>query len=814
MISVHFLRTICDLLINFSGKMMKVSYNWLKDYVKFDETPEQLAIKLTEAGFEVEELYPVIKEFSNVVVGIVESVERHPFADKLYLCKVNDGTESYQVICGAPNVAKGQTVPFAKVGAILPGNFKIKKAKIRGVESFGMICSKEELGLEKSSEGIWAIDEKIKVGTDFTEILKNKKDYVFDLAITPNRPDCLCMIGVAREIAAITGKKLNHPKIDVKEDANLDVNNYITVNIDDQLGCPRYACRVIKNVKIGQSPEWMQIKLESVGVRPINNIVDITNFVLMEYGHPLHAFDLSQLSGAEINVRKSRKNERFTTLDDKERELPENTVMICDKEKTVAIGGIMGGKNSEVTNATVDILLEGAYFDPRHIAKSSRGLGLTTEASQRFERGVDPNGVIRAINRAAGLMSELASGDVIKCICDEYPSKIERQKVPFRPARVNHLLGSSLSDKNIVDTIKSIELDFVDNHVIAPTFRVDIKQEADIIEEVARLIGYSNLPTHKTTEINYSIEQSPMENFLNFIRRNVLELGINEAITISMLKSTEAKFFKEGEPITILNPISDEMTTMRPSLIPGLLKTVSYNLNRNQSNIRFFEIGRIFKNYKTNELPDQPYSLCVMMTGNRVAPNWDSSEDQIDFYDIKGYLETFLKKIFLDNFQLFLYDKSLYLDNKETILIKVKEKEIGLCGKIGTDITKVFDINKSVYTFVLDLNLLMDLINTNRSLKTITKFPYVEKDLALVLGKSILAGDVLEVIKKTAGNLLQSVEVFDIFEGGNIPRDKKSLAIRMHFQNEERTLNDAEIDTIFRNVIAQTTKIFNATLRN
>ena len=338
---------------------MKVSYNWLKDYVKFDESAEQMAVKLTEAGFEVEEVYPVIKEFINVVVGVVESVEKHPSADKLSLCKVSDGKEIYQVICGAPNVAAGQTVPFAKVGAILPGNFKIKKAKIRGIESFGMICSKEELGLEKSSEGIWAIDEKQKAGTDLNDVLKSKKDYVFDLAITPNRPDCLSMIGIAREIAAITGKKLQHPEIEFKEDADLDVNKHIKVNIDDKIGCPRYACRVIKGVEIGPSPEWMQIKLESVGVRPINNIVDITNFVLMEYGHPLHAFDLSTVSGSEINVRKSRKDEFFTTLDDKERKLPENTVMICDKEKTVAIGGIMGGQNSEVTDATVDILLEG-----------------------------------------------------------------------------------------------------------------------------------------------------------------------------------------------------------------------------------------------------------------------------------------------------------------------------------------------------------------------------------------------------------------------------------------------------------------------
>ncbi|HEM48833.1 MAG TPA: phenylalanine--tRNA ligase subunit beta, partial [Caldithrix sp.] len=651
-------------------------------------------------------------------------------------------------------------------------------------------------------------------GTDLNEFLKNRKDYVFDLAITPNRPDCLSVIGIAREIAAITKNKLNHPKIVIKEDTGLDVNKLIKINIEDKIGCPRYACRVIKDVKIGPSPDWMQSKLESVGVRPINNIVDITNFVLMEYGHPLHAFDLAQIKGPEINVRKSRKGERFTTLDDKDRELPENTVMICDKDRTVAIGGIMGGQNSEVTDSTVDILLEGAYFEPSHIAKSSRRLGLSTEASQRFERGADPNGVITAIDRASSLMVELAAGRIAKGICDAYPKKIKPRKTPFRPARVNSLLGSSLSEKQIIDTIDAIELKFADGFIVAPTFRVDINQEADIIEEVARLIGYSNLPTLQTTEINYAIEQTSIENYINFFRRNLLELGINEAVTNSMLKSSEAAIFKEGSLIKILNPISDDMTTMRPSLIPGLLKAISYNLNRNQSNIRFFEIGRIFKNYKENKLPDQPYSLCVVMTGNRVAPNWDASEDQIDFYDIKGYMEVFLQKIFLDNFQLFLYDKSSYFDNKETLSIRVENKEIGLCGKIGSNIAKAFDINKSVYAFVINLDMLMNFINTSRTFKLISKFPYVEKDMALVLDRITPAGDVLEAIKKTAGSLLKTVEIFDIYEGGNIPGDKKSLAIRMRFQAEDRTLNETEIDKIFRNVISQTIKTFNATLRD
>jgi phenylalanyl-tRNA synthetase beta chain len=793
---------------------MKISYNWLKDYVKFDESPQKLAVKLTEAGFEVEELYSTIKEFSGVVAGSVIKVEKHPDADKLSVCTVTDGEQEYQVICGAPNVAAGQTVPFARIGAVLPGNFKIKKAKIRGVESFGMICSKEELGLEKSSEGIWALNDEFKTGIDLYDELKNNQDFVYDLAITPNRPDCLNIIGIAREIAAITGNSLNLPSIKLTEDKSHAVQDFIKIKVEDQDGCPRYACRVILGVKLKPSPEWMQKRLESVGVRPINNVVDITNFVLMEYGHPLHAFDLDKITGSKIIVRKSHKNEKFITLDDKERVLLDNTVMICDEDRAVAIGGIMGGQNTEVSETTQNILLEGAYFKPTRISRSSKGLGLSTEASQRFERGADPNGVDEALARAAGLMQELADASVVEGVADVYPEKIKPAHIYFRPQRVNHLLGSSLPEEEIIKTINSIGLSYKDNYVTAPTFRVDLNQEADIIEEVARLVNYSNLPTRKTTEINYSVEQAELEPFIQFIREKVLQLGVNEAVTNSMIKASEAEYFKEGKPIAILNPISDDMTTLRPSLIPGLLKTLNYNLNRNQPDIRFFEIGRIFRNYKSNELPEQPFSLCVMMTGNRFTRNWTTGEEQIDFYDIKGFLEAFLQKIFLDNFQIFLYDESLYFDKKETISIQVKNTQIGLCGKISTEVCKSFGIEKPVYAFTVDLDVISEFVDQDRVFKNIPKFPYVEKDMALVLDKTVRGGEVLEHIKKTAGNLLKFVEIFDIFEGGNIPDNKKSLAIRMRFQSEDRTLNDAEIDKIFRNIISQSTKTFNASLRN
>ncbi|HHJ53159.1 MAG TPA: phenylalanine--tRNA ligase subunit beta, partial [Caldithrix abyssi] len=406
---------------------MKVTYRWLKDYVDFSESAFEIADKLTHAGFEVEEIHPMIQPFTGVVVGEVVEVEKHPNADKLSVCKVRTAEGEYQVICGAPNVAQGQFVPFAQVGAVLPGGFKIKKAKIRGVESFGMICSKEELGLEKQSDGIWAFEQPMPLGEDVHALLSKEEDYLLDFFITPNRPDCLSVVGIAREIAALTGSTLRLPQVQVQEQSTEKIDDLVSIKIHDPEGCPRYAARIIRGVKLAPSPEWMQHRLEAVGVRPINNIVDITNYVLMELGHPLHAFDLAQIKGPEINVRSSEPGEKFTTLDEKERELPANTVMICDRDRAVAIGGIMGGLNSEVSDTTKDILLESAYFNPERIAFSSKKLGLSTEASQRFERGADPNGVLRALDRAAQLMAELAGGTIVTGVYDVYPRPIKPQ---------------------------------------------------------------------------------------------------------------------------------------------------------------------------------------------------------------------------------------------------------------------------------------------------------------------------------------------------------------------------------------------------
>ncbi len=793
---------------------MKITYKWLKDYIEFQHSPQELAGALTESGFEVEEVIETVKPFSSVTAGKVEKVEKHPDADKLSICLVTDGIESYQVICGAPNVQQGQTVPFAKVGAELPNGFKIKKAKIRGVESFGMICSKAELGLEKASDGIWAVEDEIKIGNDFYKFLETKQDYIFDLSITPNRPDCLSLIGFAREVAAITGSSIKFPDVSIKESKSSTIDSLIKISIEDQTGCPRYAGRVIKNISISSSPRWMQERLEAVGIRPINNIVDITNYVLMEYGHPLHAFDLAQIKGAEIIVRSSKPREKFTTLDGKERELPENTVLICDRDKPVAVGGIMGGLNSEVTDSTVDIFLESAYFKPERIALSSRRLGLSSEASQRFERGADPNGVITAINRASSLMQDLAGGTVAEGICDVYPKEIKPHRIPLNHDKINRLLGTSFSLDEIKERLLSVHLGIDGNDVVIPTFRPDLKINVDLAEETARLVNYSNLPVNLVTEVLYEQEQPCLEKRNTFLRNCMLELGIQEAFSSSMLKESEASPFTQEDVIRIMNPISDDLTVMRPSLLPGLLKAISYNINRNIHNIHFFEIGRIFKNFKGEKLPEQPYSLAAVICGERFIPDWSSKNTEIDFFDIKGFLENFISKISLDNSNFILYDNPCYFLVQETIALLAGEKDlVGLCGKIDPQICSLFGIETSVYAFELNVDILSRYFNNERTYKPVPRYPYSEKDMALVFNESVLSGDVLNYIQKIAGSLLNDIFVFDIFRGGNLPGDKKSLAVKMRFQSYERTLSDKEVDKLFHKIIDKTCKEFDASLR-
>ncbi len=789
---------------------MKISYNWLKDYVKFTLSPDELAEKLTMAGLEVEEVRPVLPEFKGIIVGKVLSVEKHPNADKLSICEVDSGHEQFQVICGATNVATGQLVPFAPIGTILPAGFSIKKAKIRGIESFGMICSEEELGLSDKSEGIWELPEDLEIGEDLYCSLQGTQDFMLDVFITPNRPDAMSLVGIAREVAALLNTSYHGPDFEIEEISELASDN-VVVRIDSADGCPRYAARIIRNVKIGPSPTWMTDRLKTCGVRPINNIVDITNYVLLELGQPLHAFDLAQVSGSKIIIRDSMKNEKFATLDEKVRELPPDTVMICDADQPVAIGGIMGGLNSEVSENTKDILLESAYFNPVRIGVASKKLALLSEASQRFERGVDPNGIPLACDRAAFLMGDLAQGEVLKGMVDEYPEHIVEREVSIRPTRVNHLLGTELKENEIGNILSRLGIKYNKNKAIIPTYRPDIEREVDLIEEVARLIGFDNIPIKKNTEIEYETEFNENENLYELLKSEIRQLGFYEALTNSMVSKHELGVVNDAGYIKILNPISDDMTIMRKSLIPGLLKVLCYNINRSTFNLRLFEMGRVFID---TDIKSQPYFLTGLIYGFRKYPGWTEPGLPVDFYDVKGILETFLDKIFLDKYEFILYDNTVYFDPDQTLTVKSDGEVIGRFGKVRQEIARGFEIDSDVYGFEFSVDAIKNHINQNQFFEIYSRFPFVEKDLALIVDAEVTAGEIESLIRNIGKPLVANVTLFDLFKGKQLGESKKSLAFRIRFQSSERTLNEKEVSKIFSKIIVDAERKLSAKLRD
>ncbi|KAA3617473.1 MAG: phenylalanine--tRNA ligase subunit beta [Calditrichaeota bacterium] len=793
---------------------MKISYKWLKEYIDIDISIEELAQKITDSGVEVEEIIPLVAEFNNIVLGKVESVSKHPDADKLSVCTVSTGNETFQVICGAPNVEAGQLIPFAQPGAKLPNGIKIKKAKIRGVESFGMICSKEELGFEEASEGIWPLNTTEQLGSDINTVLADYKDYIFDLFITSNRPDCLSHVGIAREVAAFTGKKVNLPKIDIDESDSFQAKDLIKVNIDYTEGCPRYATRVIKNVKIGPSPEWLKTKLEAIGSRSINNVVDVTNFVLNELGQPLHAFDYDLIEGHQINVKNSTAGSKFTTLDEKERLLPENTVMICDGKREVAIGGIMGGMNSEVSDVTTNILLESAYFTPKNIVTSTRKLSLMTDASQRFEKGTDYDGVIYALDRAAQLIKDLAGGEIASGIIDEYPQPINPSIVPFSLSQVNRILGSTLDDTKILNTLKRIDLIDSPSGIQVPSYRVDIKEEIDLVEEVARLINLDNLPTSTIEPVYLDQPGTGHDDYISLMRETLIEIGLQEIFTNSMISTKTAAIIPETKTVKILNPISDDLSVMRPSLLPGILSTISHNFNRQNPDLKIFEIGRIFSDNGKDKLPLQPINFAFAISGKRNPDFWGNEGENFDFYDLKGIIESLFEmlNISIPNFDS--VKEFPFLDKDFSVQLSQNGQNIGYCGRISNDLINEFDLSNEVYFAELNFDLIIKFISDNKKYKTIGKYPYIEKDLALVLENNILANDVISFIYQHGGKFLRNVNIFDVYSGDKISSGHKSLAIRLRFQSDERTLKDKEIDKVFKNLINKSKQQFNASLRD
>ena len=800
---------------------MKISLNWLNQYIDLEGiSSEEIVQKLTMSGLEVENVIDQNKLFKKFVVGFVVDKEKHPNADRLSICKVSDGSESFLVICGASNVKRGQKVVFAPIGTLIPkGNFEIKKAKIRGVDSYGMICAEDELGLSEDHSGIMVLDADLKEGTPITKAL-GLNDVIMEIAVTPNRPDALSHIGVARDLAALFDKKLKIPELSFDE-SDVDINTLASIEIKDELNCPRYSSRVVTDVKIEESPEWLKHKLKSIGLRPINNIVDITNFVMLECGQPLHAFDLDRLNGKKIIIKSNRTKTKFTTLDSKERELEPGTLMICDAKKDVAIAGVMGGENSEIYDDTKNVLIESAYFNPSSIRKTSKHLKLSTDASYRFERGTDPGNTMYAAERTAQLLKEIAGGKIAKGSIDIYPNKIKEIVLKLRLSRVSKILGFDVSKENTIRILNSLGFqidEFSDDElkVKVPTFRPDVEREVDLIEEIARIFGYDNIPTIPKISIPLGAIQDETS-FTDQLKEYANSLGLFEMINNPLQPESLANL--TGGAIKVSNPQSMDMAYLRTSLLSGALSVVSRNLNKGEKNLPLFEIGNVFNLYEgrntVNSFEDyvEEEKFIFVLTGKKTGREWYSEEKDYDFFDLKGIVNTFMEKISLDNV---LNDSYYVIDNSFYDYYFTKnnnDQVIGLGGKVKSSVLIQFDIDQDVYCFEINLGKLKEITVPGKSFRELLKYPKVIRDFAFIFDKGIKFEEVNNLIQKKGSKLLKDVKVFDIFESENLGKNKKSMAFQLEYFDEERTLTEDEVEKDFSKLIKLVSKEFNAKLR-
>ncbi|BDQ01760.1 phenylalanine--tRNA ligase subunit beta [Ignavibacterium sp.] len=799
---------------------MKISLNWLKEYIDLSNlSTDEIVDKLTMSGLEVEDVVDENQLYKNFIVAEVKSVAKHPNADKLSVCEVFDGKESLQVICGAPNVAAGQKVVFAPIGTVIPnGNFQIKKAKIRGVESNGMICAEDELMLSDDHSGIMVLNENLEAGKPITEAL-NLNDVIFEIAVTPNRPDALSHIGVARDLSAIFNRELRIPEINLKESKKI-ASEIASVEIVDTTNCPRYSAKVVLNVEVKESPEWLKNKLTKIGLRPINNIVDVTNFILHEIGQPLHAFDLDLLEGKKIIVKSTTEEKEFITLDSKVRKLPKGTLMICDAKREVAVAGVMGGENSEINSSTKNILIESAYFNPSSIRKTSKALQLSTDSSYRFERGTDPSITKYAAERAAQLIAEISGGEVAEGIIDVYPKLIERKEITLRYQRVTKILGYEISKEKIHQILHGLGIalkDLDENSLLAsiPTFRPDIEREIDLIEEIARINGYDNIPV--VSKISITLEQKvDQQKFEDDVRNIISSLGFYEMINNPLESELEAKL--TGNQITLANPQSVEMSCLRTSLLAGALNSVKRNLNFGIRDMMLFEIGNVFNKKIDSAIVSfddisEKQNLILVLSGKEEEKSWNTQEKFFDFYSLKGLVNSFTRKISLDN-QL----TDFYYSSENEIYSFYQTKNfnnnvVGVGGKVKKDVLNKFDVNQDVFVFEFDLTAIKQIKPEIKKYVEPPKFPKIIRDFAFVFDKSVQYLDVKNFILEKASNLLKNVELFDIFESESLGSNKKSMAFTLEFFDESRTLTEDEVEKDFNYLIAEISKKFNAKLR-
>jgi phenylalanyl-tRNA synthetase beta chain len=802
---------------------MLVSLKWLQDYVDVDLTALELAESLTMAGLEVDEIKAIKPAFSGVIVAKILSVRPHPSADKLSLCEVTDGSRTYPIVCGAKNINAGDVVPLAKIGATIPGGYTIKSSVLRGEKSEGMLCSAAELEIGDDASGIMQLPQNIVPGTLLAEAL-DLGDTVLDVGITPNRADCLSMIGIAREVAAITGKKLKMPAIDIRESDD-DINQLTSVEIIDADLCPRYTARMLKNVRIGPSPVWMKTRLEAAGLRSINNVVDVTNFVMLEMGQPLHSFDFRFLEEGRIVVRKSKQDEEFVSLDGKSRKLAADTLLICDGLKPVAIGGIMGGLNSEVKDDTQVVFLESAYFNPASIRRSARKLAMPTDAAFRFERGIDPEGVVRALNRAAQLIAELSGGSIYKNYIDEYPQKVfTTSEISLRLSRINEITGIAIKGKDVVRILHSLEMDITQAGrgrylVTPPSFRADITREIDLIEEVVRLYGYDLIPVTLPSASITEMAAVPRLDLEERIRQLLTGTGYTEVINFSFITpaSIDNLCLKENDErrrlVHIKNPLAEDQSVMRTTMVFGLLDTLKKNANNGCFNLKLFEMGRVFLSRNAGELPEEKNILAGLLSGMSSDDLW-GAKLATDFYDIKGCLANIFFDLKLNNCRYRSENSEPFLHPGKSCNIYLDDIKIGYAGEVHPDVRDRMDLKINAYIYEINLDILAEHIAHGITYKEISKYPAVTRDVAFVIGANMETDYMLEIVLRQREDLLENVGIFDIYTGKGLPEGTKSLGLRFSYRAPDKTLTDLEVNNVHEKIVRNTIQLTGAKVRS
>lgn len=799
---------------------MKFTLSWLSEYVSLDGlTQKQLGDRLTMLGLEVDAVQELYAGLDAIVTAKVLSVQKHPNADRLSLCEVEVGDEIVPIVCGAPNVRAGLITAIARPGVRLPDGHKIKKAKVRGEVSMGMLCSWRELGMSEDHAGIMELDDALASGLSLKEVL-DLDDTMVEIDLTPNRSDCASVLGIAREVAGFTGQKILPP---VTETPVLDGTGVdFTVSIEEPELCPRYTARKLTGVVIKPSPWWLQRQLMAVGMRPINNIVDITNFVMLEYGQPLHAFDFKKLADATIVVRCPRVEEKtFTTLDEVERTLSPEMLMICDGNGPVAVAGVMGGLDSEVTEQTTEVLLESACFDPVSIRRTARNLNLPSEASYRFERGVDPNGCANAMERAVQLMCELADAEVAAGGVDEYPGKKNLLELDLRVQRVNQLLGIDLNADQVADYLRGIELGVTDkgNNILGitvPSFRIDIEREADLVEEIARLVGYNEIPTSQPTIAMDYPQRTPLRRLRQDAACSLTAMGFYEAINYSFVAEKHCDLLNIAEDdarrkyVRLVNPLSEDQAVMRTMLLPGILENIRRNINFQQPDIRLFEIGKVFMNVAEGKQPEERYQLCAVMSGARypAANTLYFSGERADVYDIKGAAETLFQALRVQGTSgviSFAADitegRQPYGDPSFTIQIMDGERCLGMISKLARKTARAFSIKQDVYFLELDLEALLELPRQDRAFKPLSRYPSVKRDIALLVPENVPAGALLQDILAHKNENVVHADIFDVYSGKPIEDGMKSVALTVTYRSEDTTLDDETVDGFHNKIV-------------